>query len=62
MHTHACTHTHTQEAISGLMQQVQELRAVNVTTESKVASLEEEMRDSSQELSSAAARIDQLVS
>ena len=56
------TRTHTQEAITGLMSQVQELRVVHTTSEARVASLQQEVEDSSQELTSAAAKIDQLVS
>ena len=43
------------------MAQIHELRAVNMTSETRVTSLQKEVEDSTGELSAAAARIDQLV-
>ena len=52
--------THTQEAISGFMSQVQELRSANTITNAKLCSLRQEVEDSERELCTATAKIDVL--
>ena len=49
-------------AITGFMTTVQELRGACATSEAKAISLSKEVEDSNNELSSAAVKIDQLVS
>lgn len=52
--------THKQEAISGFMSQVQELRSANTLNNAKLSSLRQEVEDSERELCSATAKIDLL--
>lgn len=76
VHSHTCVHitalgmdvnapslplqTHKQEAISGFMSQVQELRSANTLNNAKLSSLRQEVEDSERELCSATAKIDLL--
>lgn len=50
------------EALSSFMVQVQELRAANTTQEARIASLVQEVDDSTRELSTAESKNDHLVS